>query len=196
MLKFAQTTHTIADALQRARASAVMGDYGYSGMGGPASLLASITGADPFKADPFARKFLETAGSKAFNLQRGTTDKLEAFLGHLPMVAGLAGGAWLVNKMYNSWKNKQVADEILDDPEFSHYDRKSLRNALTSMHNYSPSLLRDPITARQLAKRSVEFDGLTLKDITEMMQSEKLYRESQGVGNYTGPITDIFTKAL
>ena len=195
-MKTAQINNSIADALQRARASSVMGAYGVPGGGGPAALLSSVLGGDPFKSDPFARKYLEQAGQTAFNLNRGTTDKLNAFLGHLPMVAGLAGGAWLVNKMYNSWKNKQVADQILDDPEFAHYDRKALKNALTSMHNYSPSLLRDPITARQLAKRSVEFDGLTLKDITEMMQSEKLYRESQGVGNYTGPITDIFTKAL
>jgi len=165
----------IADALHKSQAGLA------SSGGNPISNIAArVLGADPSKVDPFTKGFQEHMGELA-GIRAGGSKRMAEMTSHLPSMLGMAGGAALVNYLYNNWKSNASSDAVLADPELSgkHPEHK-IREALKTVKNYAPSLSHDPTYTRDQVKRLLNFEGTTPKDINEFLDNQKRYQEAVG----------------
>jgi hypothetical protein len=190
MKKFADVTDLIADSLQRSQA--MMSQTAGHPAGGMASTIKSMLGGK------------ETSLEQGYGKARGAVEavhdvgglKWNTALEHLPTLAGVMGGGWLVKSLYDNWKNKQVGEQMMDDPAFANIDKNKVREAIGEMHNYAPSILRNPNSARGLIKQMVQYDGMTPKDIEGLLKLETMNREAHGVGSYLGPLGDVLSTVI
>ena len=140
----------------------------------------------------FGKGFGQHAGKTQAIGQFGS-EKWQSALKHLPAVAGLVGGAALVKNMYDRWQANQLRREILKDPKLTaKYQPEDIQLALKSVNRYAPSLSADKNTVTNTIKRVLEYDGVNVEDVKQLMELEKLYQESVGANTRLfRPISDM-----
>ena len=159
------------------------------------AIAAAITGLkDPF--DHFQKGYQESLG-KVQAAQEAGPAKWHGALSILPTIAGIAGAGYLVKHFYDRWKSGQVSDMLMKDPELSHLNQHDLANSISVMRDVSPSLARNPIIAKAFVKRMAQFGSdVSVKDVKEMLDAEKVYGESHGLGSYAGPVGDVIGSVI
>lgn len=159
---------------------------------GGSSFLSPLVGRESSLAQGLGSGYGKHVGTVRGIADAGS-QKWQSAVKHLPTVALGVGGAALVKNLYDRWQSKQMKREILKNPRLTDkYDPKEIQEAVEAVNKYAPSLSGDKNTVTNTVKRMLEYDGVNVEDVKQLMDLEKLYQESLGAGSTLfRPITDL-----
>lgn len=185
-----------ADAVDKLVSNALHSAQLRSATAAPGSVMSSLGSVMGISPSPFDIGYGKALGAHAVTDTFGPL-KWTGFKGILPTVALAAGGTALVKHLYDKWQNTKVENQLMSDQSLTgRYSPEEVRKTIQLISRHAPSIMKDPETAKHQVNRSLQFEGLTMKDINEMLDTEKKFQETHGVGALLSPVFAAATSLI
>ena len=96
-------------------------------------------------------------------------------------IAGAAIGSQEISeKLEAAHKSKQSLESLMQDPELGKEDLDRASGLFNTLQEYAPSIAKDPLVSQAFVKGMLQYGHIDHKVVTDLMTSERIYRELKG----------------